>query len=111
MGKRIEEIDPASLATLAAYAWPGNVRELRNVIERAMILASGPTLLIEGPPRQPGETERTGHPMTDGRDDLRRYWKRRVGGRPPSRARNCTWRCGDGRRRGTGLQPRNLEEG
>ena len=70
MGKRIEGIDPASLETLAAYAWPGNVRELRNVIERAMILASGPTLLIEGPPRQPGEIARGGHSVADGRDDL-----------------------------------------
>jgi formate hydrogenlyase transcriptional activator len=26
------------------YSWPGNVRELRNVIEREMILATGPTL-------------------------------------------------------------------
>ena len=27
---------------LERYAWPGNVRELRNVIERAVILATGP---------------------------------------------------------------------
>ena len=31
---------------LLAYAWPGNVRELENVIERAVILASGPKLEI-----------------------------------------------------------------
>jgi two-component system, NtrC family, response regulator AlgB len=29
---------------LLAWPWPGNVRELRNVIERALILAPGPTL-------------------------------------------------------------------
>lgn len=34
----------AALRKLAAHDWPGNVRELRNVIERAMILASGPTV-------------------------------------------------------------------
>ena len=32
---------------LMAYYWPGNVRELRNVIERAMILGDGDTLLME----------------------------------------------------------------
>ncbi len=31
----------AALAALAAYDWPGNVRELGNVVQRAMILASG----------------------------------------------------------------------
>jgi len=29
---------------LRAYAWPGNVRELRNVIERSVLLATGPVL-------------------------------------------------------------------
>jgi two-component system, response regulator FlrC len=28
-------------AKLAAYAWPGNVRELENIIQRALIMASG----------------------------------------------------------------------
>ena len=26
------------------YAWPGNVRELENVIERAVVLSTGPTI-------------------------------------------------------------------
>jgi DNA-binding NtrC family response regulator len=29
---------------LMDYAWPGNVRELENVIERAVVLASGNTI-------------------------------------------------------------------
>lgn len=39
----------ASLAQkfLMQYPWPGNVRELRNVLERALILGSGDTLLVE----------------------------------------------------------------
>jgi len=43
-GKTIEAIASQSLIELQSYVWPGNVRELRNVIERAMILAKGPTL-------------------------------------------------------------------
>ena len=46
MGKPIEHIAEDSMAALLAFPWPGNVRELRNVIERAMILALGPTLHI-----------------------------------------------------------------
>ena len=49
MGKRIGAIAKPSLDALVAYDWPGNVRELRNVIERAMILATGPILRVDIP--------------------------------------------------------------
>lgn len=49
MGKPVEAIAKLSLRALQQYQWPGNVRELRNVIERAMILASGPSLRIDLP--------------------------------------------------------------
>jgi transcriptional regulator with GAF, ATPase, and Fis domain len=48
-GKRIDEISKANMAGLQRYAWPGNIRELRNVIERAMILATSPRLAIAVP--------------------------------------------------------------
>ncbi len=35
------EIEPAALDQLMEYDWPGNVRELENVIERAVVLATG----------------------------------------------------------------------
>jgi two-component system, NtrC family, nitrogen regulation response regulator NtrX len=31
---------PEAIAALQSYSWPGNVRELRNVVERAMLLAT-----------------------------------------------------------------------
>lgn len=40
MGKRRCYLDPSAMAELTAYSWPGNVRELRNVIERAVMLAT-----------------------------------------------------------------------
>ena len=49
MGKRIESIPRIGIETLQNYGWPGNVRELRNVIERAMIMTTGPVLRIEIP--------------------------------------------------------------
>ncbi|MBF0096555.1 MAG: sigma-54-dependent Fis family transcriptional regulator [Magnetococcales bacterium] len=33
-----------ALATLQSYHWPGNVRELKNLVERLMIMASGPEI-------------------------------------------------------------------
>jgi len=32
---------------LARYHWPGNIRELQNVIERAVIISTGPALNID----------------------------------------------------------------
>ncbi|MFA6148525.1 MAG: sigma-54 dependent transcriptional regulator [bacterium] len=40
-GKKITGFSPDATRALQRYAWPGNVRELQNVIERAVILASG----------------------------------------------------------------------
>jgi PAS domain S-box-containing protein len=48
-GKRIEAIPRENMAELQRYAWPGNIRELRNVVERAMIVATGPRLTIALP--------------------------------------------------------------
>ena len=46
-GKAITGISTEAMAMLEHYDWPGNVRELANIIERAVILASGPTLRVE----------------------------------------------------------------
>src|SRR5437588_824270 len=40
-GKAVKHIAPEALRPLMDYAWPGNVRELENVIERAVVLATG----------------------------------------------------------------------
>ena len=48
-GKRIETITDENMRELQQYAWPGNIRELRNLVERAMILATGPRLSIRVP--------------------------------------------------------------
>jgi formate hydrogenlyase transcriptional activator len=58
-GKSIESISEESLRELQRYHWPGNVRELRNVIERAIILATGPRLEVELPHDRPSPTAMT----------------------------------------------------
>jgi PAS domain S-box-containing protein len=48
-GKRIDAIPRENIAALQRYSWPGNIRELRNLVERAMIVATGPKLTIALP--------------------------------------------------------------
>ncbi|MGH9650913.1 MAG: sigma-54-dependent transcriptional regulator, partial [Terriglobales bacterium] len=38
------QLTPEALRPLLDYPWPGNVRELENVIERAVVLSSGPVI-------------------------------------------------------------------
>jgi formate hydrogenlyase transcriptional activator len=44
MKKNVENISTDTMDTLTRYDWPGNIRELQNLIERAVILSTGPTL-------------------------------------------------------------------
>ncbi len=37
-------IDEEQIAAMQSYHWPGNVRELRNIIERAILLRTGPRI-------------------------------------------------------------------
>jgi two-component system response regulator PilR (NtrC family) len=38
---------PEALDVLMAYSWPGNIRELENVVERAVVLATGPRIGVD----------------------------------------------------------------
>jgi PAS domain S-box-containing protein len=46
IGKRVDVVSRETMQRLTAYSWPGNVRELENILERAVILATAPTLEI-----------------------------------------------------------------
>jgi formate hydrogenlyase transcriptional activator len=59
LGKRIDTIPRENMAALQRYVWPGNIRELRNIVERAMILASGPRLTISLPAPAGASTRRS----------------------------------------------------
>src|SRR5438067_5019324 len=47
MGKRIRQVERATLDAMERYAWPGNIRELQNVIERGVILADSEVFRLE----------------------------------------------------------------
>jgi len=61
---RPEPLLPAKIiALLENYAWPGNIRELKNVMERAVLLCTGPVIdpehlpvdkMVAGVPTAPG---------------------------------------------------------
>ena len=44
LNKEVSHISGEVIETLRHYDWPGNIRELQNVIERAVIISSGPNL-------------------------------------------------------------------
>jgi len=46
MNRTIETISSDTMESLVRYQWPGNIRELENVMERAVILSSGPILRV-----------------------------------------------------------------
>ncbi|HLK62913.1 MAG TPA: sigma-54 dependent transcriptional regulator [Bryobacteraceae bacterium] len=72
-GSRVESISDQAMEKMMAYHWPGNVRELENVIERALVMASGPVLeaddiKLEGAPSHAGaaRTQSDSHFVPDG---------------------------------------------
>ena len=46
MAKAIDTIPSETMSSLIKYPWPGNIRELQNIIERAVILTTGPVLRV-----------------------------------------------------------------
>jgi transcriptional regulator with PAS, ATPase and Fis domain len=53
---RAYSLSAEARAQLQAYDFPGNIRELRNILERAILMADGDTLLAEHlPPELAGE--------------------------------------------------------
>ena len=48
--KDVPALAPEVMDALLAYDWPGNIRELENMLERAVILSSGPVILLEDLP-------------------------------------------------------------
>jgi len=49
-GKLVQGVTEEARERLMAYNWPGNVREVANVIERAVVLSSGPSITLRSLP-------------------------------------------------------------
>jgi len=46
MNRAIDTIPSETMSVLVSYHWPGNIRELQNLVERAVILSTGPVLKV-----------------------------------------------------------------
>jgi len=49
LGRTVKRVPEPLMRAFQSYPWPGNVRELENLIERALIVSSGPELAIDAP--------------------------------------------------------------
>ncbi|HEY2147215.1 MAG TPA: sigma 54-interacting transcriptional regulator, partial [Pirellulales bacterium] len=47
MGKDVHGFSPDALDRLVSYEWPGNVRQLQNVLQQAILKATGPVLIAD----------------------------------------------------------------
>ena len=56
-GKKVVGVSPETMEILKTFRWRGNVRELENVMERAVLLCRGETILPEDLFLTPGQTE------------------------------------------------------
>ncbi len=50
--REVRKVHPEAMRLLREHDWPGNIRELQNYVERAVILGTGPELLVEHLPPQ-----------------------------------------------------------
>jgi Nif-specific regulatory protein len=65
LNKNVITYDPKVIDTLIAYHWPGNVRELRNVVEHAVIYASGSQISLETLPQGIIARKSDNHPLRE----------------------------------------------
>ncbi|MGE5790140.1 MAG: sigma-54-dependent transcriptional regulator [Syntrophaceae bacterium] len=67
MGKAIEGVNEGAMRLLIDFGWPGNARELRNVIERAMVVTKGKTIMESdlSLPAAPGRSGNHGKSLDD----------------------------------------------
>ena len=80
LGKRVDGVDNAAVKRLTAAPWKGNVRELDNALERAVILADGPTLTADDFPADlvADAAEPLGDDLRAALDQYERHHIRRV---------------------------------
>jgi DNA-binding NtrC family response regulator len=69
MGLPNPALDRQSCELIEKYSWPGNIRELRNVMERALILSGGETILPVHLPKEIASAGR-GAPVAADDDNL-----------------------------------------
>jgi two-component system, NtrC family, response regulator HydG len=49
--KQLFDISPEAMAALESFPWPGNIRQLENVLQHAVLVGTGPDLLLQHLPQ------------------------------------------------------------
>jgi DNA-binding NtrC family response regulator len=62
--KALKSVRPEVLEILEEYPWPGNVRELENLIQRLVVMVSGPNITAEHLPQHLIQHSATGQEAT-----------------------------------------------
>jgi formate hydrogenlyase transcriptional activator len=65
--RQVTTVPAATMSALQNASWPGNIRELENVVERAVILSSGPELKVTLADLQPASTRGAAGSAASGR--------------------------------------------
>ncbi|HKD43122.1 MAG TPA: sigma-54 dependent transcriptional regulator [Myxococcaceae bacterium] len=86
LGKKNAQLGERARARLLRYSFPGNIRELKNILERALVLETGPELELDfleptlagQPPARPGGADFvvSGQPVT--LDEIEKRYARHV---------------------------------
>ena len=63
LGKPFQQVSTTALEQLMHYDWPGNIRELQNVLERAAIVGTPPTLQVPTLSSPPSATRSPQEPV------------------------------------------------
>jgi DNA-binding NtrC family response regulator len=62
--KELFDISPNAMDALEMFPWPGNIRQMENFIQQAVLVSSGPELLLDFLPQQVREYRPTMHSLT-----------------------------------------------
>jgi DNA-binding NtrC family response regulator len=80
----VRAVSAGALDALTRYEWPGNVRELENVIQRAVVLVSGPVIHLDDVPLELAMPEtvsllaRDTRPLREACDEFERQYVQRA---------------------------------
>jgi formate hydrogenlyase transcriptional activator len=76
--RRITIVPTATMDALKQSFWPGNIRELENLIERAVILSSGPELKVPLADLRPALTRSPAAPVATPAEQLRNMEREQI---------------------------------
>ena len=92
--KSVVGLAPAARELLESYPWPGNVRELQSVLQKAVLLATGPVIVPEFLPpevfaRRPAEESPP--PLDGATTDFARFLAEHQAGTDDLYAQSVQW--------------------